>query len=375
VVAVPEAAFAGMIPKTIPVAPRNYTIQPAQTLLSVGCANGTWSTGWKGHALGYRGVDLHFVPPPANGRSGSAIFDATGERIVGLLRARNEDHSEGIATSLHSLYAALSTESPSSTRNANPEAAQCPDGSCPTPWRLLPYRHYQDEHFRQIQNEKPNTPWPTLPVQPATPSIDLSPTNRRLDQITELLIQMRSSQGDSPVPTTPPAADAVLEAAEQAKAEAASIRRASEEAMVQVREESDRLRQTVDDLLGDRDTLRERLETRIGNVKGELGEEAGTLDVARAYSKDLLAEKLSDGSLGLTTGKVLGGALGFSGPLAAAVAAAAWLVSRRLGRKMETGDPLLVTRLFSGVNDRIDDLRDRLARSQSSPESTGKPTT
>ena len=73
VVALEESSFRGILPKVIPVAPRNHIVPPGATLTSVGCANGAWSTGWKGHALGYRGADLHFRPTPADGRSGSAI--------------------------------------------------------------------------------------------------------------------------------------------------------------------------------------------------------------------------------------------------------------------------------------------------------------
>ncbi|HUT11872.1 MAG TPA: serine protease [Thermoguttaceae bacterium] len=117
VVAVPESAFGGLVPKTIPVGPRDFVVRPGETVTSVGCANGTWSTGFRGHALGYEGSDLHFVPTPANGRSGSAIFDAEGRVIVGLLRARTGDDTQGIATSLQTLHAALAGQSQSEIRN------------------------------------------------------------------------------------------------------------------------------------------------------------------------------------------------------------------------------------------------------------------
>jgi len=88
VITVAEAAFDGVLPCVIPIAPRDHAVSAGATLSSVGCANGTWSTGWKGHALGYNGGDLHFLPTPANGRSGSAVFDAEGKMIVAVLRAR-----------------------------------------------------------------------------------------------------------------------------------------------------------------------------------------------------------------------------------------------------------------------------------------------
>ena len=111
IVAVPETAFGGRLPTLIPLAPRDYIVRPGETLASVGCANGAWSTGWKGHALGYDGGDLRFVPTPANGRSGSAIFDAEGRRILGIVRARTGDNAEGIATSLQAIYQAFDAAS------------------------------------------------------------------------------------------------------------------------------------------------------------------------------------------------------------------------------------------------------------------------
>ena len=75
VVAVPAAALGGLLPAAIPLAPRGEAVRAGDTLASVGCAGGSWSTGWKGHALGYEAEELRFVPAPANGRSGSALFD------------------------------------------------------------------------------------------------------------------------------------------------------------------------------------------------------------------------------------------------------------------------------------------------------------
>ena len=93
------------------------------------------------------------------------------------------------------------------------------------------------------------------------------------------------------------------------------------------------LRGLVDQVVGDRETLRERMEARIEKVKTELGEDASRPEIARAYVRDLLAEKLSDPEIGMSAGKMVGAALGLTAPLAFALAAAAWLVSRRVGSK------------------------------------------
>ncbi len=113
VIAVPVAALGGLLPAAVPLAPRGEAVGAGDTLLSVGCANGTWSTGWKGHVLGYRAEGkLRFVPAPANGRSGSALFDGEGKHIVGVITARTGDGQQGIATPIAAVYRAFDCRCP-----------------------------------------------------------------------------------------------------------------------------------------------------------------------------------------------------------------------------------------------------------------------
>jgi S1-C subfamily serine protease len=186
VVAVPEAVFAGRLPAAVPLAPRHCAVRPGQTLASVGCANGAWSTAWKGHVLDCRGDELQFVPPPANGRSGSALFDADGQHILGLVRARTADSSTGIATPIETIYQALDAPASSTAKlpdgvragtagSAGPsQPVQCGPNGCPlggpapSPapgYHLLPYRQNLDHQIDGLKN--PGGPWPTLPVPPA----------------------------------------------------------------------------------------------------------------------------------------------------------------------------------------------------------------
>jgi hypothetical protein len=227
IIAVPAEVFGGVPPSAIPIAPRDYAVPAGTTLSSVGCANGTWSTGWKGHALGYSGGDLRFLPVPANGRSGSAIFDGEGKMIVGVLRARTAENTEGIATPTRSLYDAFSFSTSSKRGDAAADAVQvqCPSGSCPNgncpigsnngtrpsgSYYALPYRQKVMQDLDKIAN----TPYPTLPTPAPTPApttagVDLDPilqaqkaANDQLNAIANMLAAKFNEQStQSAAPT------------------------------------------------------------------------------------------------------------------------------------------------------------------------------
>jgi hypothetical protein len=355
VIAVDESQFGGLLPRVVPLAPRDYVPRPGDTITSVGCANGAWSTGWKGHVLGDRGGDLRFVPVPANGRSGSALFDAAGEKIVGLIRARTIDNSEGIAVTVQELYRALGdktawlpgagTQPPREAASGGPAPVQCPGGTCPAPTPyLLPYR-YREQFRNQPQQAPQQQVWPTLPAQPAAPPVDLGSTNQRLDKlldsqgkIAELLGELRQAGGQIVPPSAGPTSGAAVEQAQESK-----------------------IRQIAEKVIGEPGTLVERIAARRAKVQAELGDGASEVDIAKAYARDFAKEKLSDGTLGLTAGKIIGGALGFSGPLALALGGGLWLLSRRIGGKLASGEPLLVQSLVGQLSDKIDALKGRVS--------------
>jgi hypothetical protein len=242
---------------------------------------------------------------------------------------------------------------------------------------LLPdpqYRQYEQGRG-EAYNQGRSNPWPTLP--PASPSapmppIDLGPTNQRLDRITQLLestiaLPRQPAAGDSAAGDSTAGDTAAGEAARQAVEEA---KEASAQAVAEVQQESSKLREFVDTLIGDRGTLKERFDARLSKVQEELGGEASTGEIARAYVKDLAQDKLSDPALGLSAGKILGGALGLSGPLALGVGMGLWFLSRRIGSKIESGEPLLIQRVVERLGDKIDDLKDRVSDARST--STGE---
>jgi hypothetical protein len=174
VIAVDARLFGEMLPVAIPIAAASYRAQPGQAVTSVGCVNGGWATGWKGHVLRYYGSDMWFLPPPAGGRSGSAIFDAEGTKIIGLLRACVEDGSTmwGAATSSQALARLF--------REHNTQYAPvCESEDCPTSndstWRLSPYRANQDR-LNQAQDDRIDSLYPTMPKQQSRPMVPVDVT-------------------------------------------------------------------------------------------------------------------------------------------------------------------------------------------------------
>ncbi len=163
VVAIAQRALGESAPPVVPLAPPDWVAAPGDTLGSVGCARGAWATGWQGHAIGYDAADLHFLPAPANGRSGSALFDATGRFIVGLIRARSGDDSRGIAVSVQTIYRALGNASQrnAASRTALPPVTltQCIGGLCPPRGSLLPFGNRQPD-----SGQADGPVYPTLPL-------------------------------------------------------------------------------------------------------------------------------------------------------------------------------------------------------------------
>ena len=162
VLTVPREVFGSNVPTAIPLS--QHSPAAGEKITSVGCANGSWATGWQGHVLGYstsREPAMHFLPVPADGRSGSAIFNADGTEIVAVLFARLNDSTQGLAVPIEDLTGQFSQSQsryirtsrefsgplvpvlkrtqeifpgdpgyPKSQMNATP--SQCGPGGCPT---------------------------------------------------------------------------------------------------------------------------------------------------------------------------------------------------------------------------------------------------
>jgi len=113
VVSVPTSVFGnGPKPNIIPLAARGTRIPAGGTVTSVGCASGAWATAFEGHVIQSRGPVYDFRPPPAGGRSGSALYTKDGRAIVGLIAWRAAGDTHGIAMTLEEIYRAFEGKGP-----------------------------------------------------------------------------------------------------------------------------------------------------------------------------------------------------------------------------------------------------------------------
>ncbi|MGA2621675.1 MAG: trypsin-like peptidase domain-containing protein [Thermoguttaceae bacterium] len=371
VVGVAESAFGGMPPAAIPLAAPGRTIRPGETLASVGCAGGSWSTGWVGHALVCAGDDLHFVPAPANGRSGSAIFDADGRHILAVVRARSGDNSEGIATSVQAIYRSLDADdqqmsaapvveighhwrdaSATQTLTGTPatgtgpatawQLTDCGPGGCPLCPPLFQNRLLPNRPNREAEGRGP---YPTLPP----PAVDVKPLDEKLQKITDLLteIEGRRSKESSPAE---PAADAqarrmaqealqgagqALETAKAAHAETARIAQLTEGLASQVKDvaaQTNKLnaaQEKTNEAIQKHGTLGERIELLKQRVDERVGEDASRPEKIRAFIHEAVTDKTEWLRMGLIVALAL--------PLLIFVIDYA--------HHKKTGDPLLIEKL------------------------------
>lgn len=229
---------------------------------------------------------------------------------------------------------------------------------------VLPYRRQQDDINRRQDGRIGDLEraWPTLPQQPpaapapSAPPVDLAPTNEKLDKISALLtqfIEQQQKKEETPPLPPPPSDEAVKKVAEEAAKEMKSVAEEN-------KQHNSKVAALLEKVLGDQNTLSQRIEDRLAKVKSELGEDASKGEIAKAYVKDFMEEKIADGTLGFSGGKLAASALGLSAPLAFGIGAGLWLISRRIGTKIQNDEPLLIQRLFDRINDRFDNLRDKI---------------
>ena len=354
VLAIEESAFGGYPPKVIPLAPPNRVMQKGETVTSAGCAKGAWATSWKGHVIGYSEDRLLFLPPPAGGRSGSAVFDAEGEQIVGLLFARAGGNSHGLACSVRAIWPHLFETS-----------TQCPPSGCPpSGWGkgLLPPR-------RKPEAPGSGAPYSTLP--PSTPPsgsktepVDLKPLERKLERIADLLIDIKGRQV-TPVPIVPaPAADKAAD--DQAAAAVADLRAETETKLATLDGRVDQAEQDVVAIGGAVEQLDEKHQTLAEASAQYAKDHRSFLDEYRAAKAE--AKEAGAGRLGAIRAAVKeavtakfqawGVPAGIAGiAVLALLAFVVWDVRK----KVTEGDPLLVEKVYGRIKGR---LHDRLGKGE-----------
>jgi hypothetical protein len=130
VIAIPREAFKGLLPRVIPLAPSKMILRRGDTIMSTGCANGSWATAWRGHLVAVEADELTFDPIPAQGRSGSAILDESGSYIVGILVAQNLTLQKGVAVPINQARNDINAQA---QRQLDYRKTQCFGGQCPQP--------------------------------------------------------------------------------------------------------------------------------------------------------------------------------------------------------------------------------------------------
>lgn len=200
VIAVETSVFGRFLPTAIPLAPLETELYQGQAVFSVGCANGSWATAWRGHVHEQPGDGrVAFNPTPALGRSGSAIYDSAGEHIVALLNLQRWDKPKdqggkpiwGIAVDIENIYAAIYGSGVKTSYNVTDrerfwppqkQAQECGPQGCPTPqWRgspqsgrgyILPYRQKQQQIDRR-QDKGIGDLYPTKPFKVPDPELKI----------------------------------------------------------------------------------------------------------------------------------------------------------------------------------------------------------
>ena len=107
IVSVPLSALGGDVPHTAGMSPRDIRLAIGDPVASAGCAHGNWPTLFVGHVVAELGAAVEFEPAPAEGRSGSALFDLATGQVVGLVDWQTADRRRGRAMSVAELYRAF----------------------------------------------------------------------------------------------------------------------------------------------------------------------------------------------------------------------------------------------------------------------------
>ena len=304
------AVFGGSPPPQVPLAPTGFQLQPGQTIISVGCAMGSWPTVFRGHVVQMSAEEqaevplgsFAFTPGPAPGRSGSGVFALyQGQPVlVGILYGQSKVLPRGYATSIDTIRQKWGVVAKTSIVPVQCENGQCP-GVIPKVYQGIFGGGNRSQPPQPPPLPVPSNPFPGMPAWggPATPTVDAQLTGR-VATLEAKVVSLERGLGDVTMAVDPYASEEV----EGLKSKVAEV---------------------VEELGGFRGV--------IDKVK------AGELHGVRAIAKALL---MAYGWWGL----IAGGAVGYF----------IW----DLYRKVKTGDPLLVEKVRARLHDRMEPVRERI---------------
>lgn len=337
----PEGDLAALLiarPAADPVPIASKPPQPGEPVQS--CGYGPDGRYWcnQGRVVGYSRTGqtagwetLELTGRARQGDSGGPVFNAQGE-LVAILWGTDGRSVSGTYCGRVDRFLQQTGRYllPWNARNDPANRAGNPPSRCPSG-----------------PSNPPSAPRPPEGISPA----DLSRIEARLDRILDLLGQLRGGSAAQAAPSEQPGRPPDGSPGSATRPGAAGVQGPpGRNAIVPEPRESAEfslLRQAVEQLVGQLSNLPERIQARIEKVQSAGAQTAP--ETIRAYVHDFLAEKLADGSLGWTMGKLLTAALGLSGPVGLGLTVGAWLIARRIGRKVQAGEPLFVEQLVSRI--------------------------
>lgn len=141
-------------PAAIPLA--DCLARSGESFVTVGCPRGGWPSAFEGEVVSAEPTSLYIAPRAVKGRSGSGLFDAAGERLMGVVVRYTKDQQYGVAVPATRVRAMLERDVPAGLFG-------CRGGQCQPQTQAVPY---------------------VLPVTTgAAPAQDLTPVTEKLDQL------------------------------------------------------------------------------------------------------------------------------------------------------------------------------------------------
>lgn len=345
IIVIPTPVFRGITPKALP--PARKLPPPGTRVSTVGCPYGKDLNGYTATIVGYQGNEMLFAPPPAQGRSGSAIADINGEQLLAILWGQEPTNGRAhtitaIAADLDVRVDALSADWKwdESVATQCVEEVQCPGGNCGPGADEDRFRNGGLFGKRNPPQQQPAIPWPNEPT-PAPPPADLSPILGALGNISQQIGAIRPSTPPAPVGPDP----AVTNALQQLGNLANVADQKADAAIKGVGEVKDKI------------VGLEKAVEPIAKIHAKLEEDAAAGGIKGRIAQRILdkVEGTGDGDEKFGVLKTLFGDKAILFVLLGVGAVVLLFVRKDIKDKKATGDPLAIEKLL----DKVGGLRDK----------------